>query len=221
MERMVEKYGVWGIAAAMFTESVGVPFASTVVFLSSGGLIYSGKISFGAVFMAYTAGITLGSVAGYLLGYLSRAMGSAIRATFLGRSLNRRLSGNNDNSRVWEFIENYGNISIFMAQLFGVTRTFISFPAGILKLNLPLFTIYTALGAALFSLGSICLSMVLASVVRMFYRCFRLFLTLPFWVWIVCAALVALLIWVYRRLGWKFPLNKFIAQGKAWLKRKK
>ncbi len=218
---MVEKYGALGIAAAMFTESLGVPFASTVVFLSAGGLIYSGKISFWAIFAASTAGITLGSVAGYLLGYISRAMGRVIKLTFLGRRVNRRLPGNNDKSRVWQFIEHYGSFSIFMAQLFGVTRTFISFPAGIMKMNLPLFTVYTALGGALFSLGSISLSMLLTGVLRVFYRYFRLFLTLPAWVWIACIAVLALLVWVYRRLGWKFPLNKLIAQGKTWLERKK
>ncbi len=217
---MVEKYGALGIAAAMFAESVGVPFASTVVFLSAGGLIYSGKISFWSVFAASTAGITLGSVAGYFLGYLSRTMGHVIKLTFGSRHRRRRQLENNRKSRIWQFIEHYGSFSIFMAQLFGITRTFISFPAGIMKINLPLFTVYTALGGALFSLGSISLSMLLTGVIRVFYRYLRLFMALPPWIWVVSAALVAVMAWGYRRLGWKFPLYKLIARGKSWLERK-
>ncbi len=216
---MVNKYGVLGIGAAMFTESLGVPFASTVVFLSAGGLINSGKISFWALFAASTAGITLGSIAGYLLGYISRVMGRVIKLTLGNRWINCHLPENNGKSVILKFMARYGNYSIFMAQLFGITRTFVSIPAGIMGMNLPLFTVYTALGGALFSLGSIGLSILLTGILKIFYRYLRLFLTLPAPVWLLSGALIALMIWVYRRLGWKFPLKKLFIWGKTWLER--
>ncbi len=218
--QMVERYGALGIAAAMFTESLGVPFASTVVFLSAGSLIYSGKITFWPLFGASTAGITLGSIAGYFLGYVSRAMGHVIKLTFRGRRLSRKPPEVKKKSKVWQFIEHYGSFSVFMAQLFGLTRTFISFPAGIMKMNLPLFTVYTALGGALFSLVSISLSILLTGVVKAFYGYIRLLLHQPAPVWIVTVALVAGMIWLYRHLGWKVPLDKLIDRGKSWLERR-
>ncbi len=220
MGQIVKRYGPLGIAAAMFTESLGVPFASTVVLVSAGGLIHSGKISFWTIFAANVAGITLGSIAGYLVGYISRTMGSILKFTFQGRQNSRRLSVDNGKSRMNRFIERYGNFSILLAQLFGVTRTFISIPAGIIKMNFPLFVIYTALGGALFSLASIGLSMVLTGFVRVIYRYICLFMTWPAWIWLIPVFLVALVIWLCRRLELKLPLNRFIAQGKSWLKLK-
>ena len=175
--QIVRRYGPLGIAAAMFIESLGVPFAATVVFVSAGGLIHSGKVSFWQYLPPILPELP-GSIAGYLLGYTGRTMGFILKLTFRRHGLDR--PENNGKSRIGRFIERYGNFSIFIAQMFGVTRTFISIPAGIMKMNLPLFITYTALGGALFSLASIGLSIFLTGVLRVAYRYFRL-LTWPAW----------------------------------------
>ncbi|MGI6097464.1 MAG: hypothetical protein ACOYBM_05030 [Dethiobacteria bacterium] len=58
-------------------------------------------------------------------------------------------------------MDRYGNFSIFCAQLFGTTRTFISLPAGATKINLGHFIVYTTLGGILFSIVAISFSLVL------------------------------------------------------------
>ncbi|MBI4758514.1 MAG: DedA family protein [Chloroflexi bacterium] len=50
-------------------------------------------------------------------------------------------------------IARYGDPAIFFSRLLPVIRTFISFPAGIARMNLPKFVLYSFLGSFLWSLG--------------------------------------------------------------------
>jgi membrane protein DedA with SNARE-associated domain len=53
-----------------------------------------------------------------------------------------------------------------MAQLWGFSRTFISFPAGAMHMNIYLFVIYTFLGGSIFSLLAILASIALTRTMR-------------------------------------------------------
>lgn len=207
---MVQRYGLYGIALAMFAESAGVPFASSVVIATSGGMIYSGKVNFLSVLAASTAGITLGSIFSYCLGFLSSSMGKAIRSSWLKQRCSNNQLPNTPagKSKALAFWERYGSFSVFMGQLFGVTRTFISFPAGAMKMNLFLFVIYTALGGALFSLAAISSSILLTGALGLFIYYIRLLLSLPSWSWpLVMAALFAFAVF-YRHNGWKLSSTR-------------
>jgi membrane protein YqaA with SNARE-associated domain len=71
---LVQKYGAWGVAAAMLIESAGVPFTSTVVLLTVGGMILSGRAGFWVLLLASTAGIILGSMISYIVGFLGGSL---------------------------------------------------------------------------------------------------------------------------------------------------
>lgn len=164
MEMLIAKYGIMGIAAAMFAESAGVPFASAVVILTSGPLILRGTVSFWSIFLASTVGITLGSIFSYFLGLLGSLVGKKVKSNY-GRQnyYNEPIDESVElpNSRIIRLWERYGNFSIFMGQLWGFTRTFISFPAGAMRMNFYLFIIYTFLGGSIYSLAAIGLSIAL------------------------------------------------------------
>ena len=70
LEMLISRYGVLGIGTAMFAESASVPFASLVVLFAAGTLILSGRVSFWAIFLASTLGITFGSIFSYMVGSL-------------------------------------------------------------------------------------------------------------------------------------------------------
>lgn len=205
---LVGRYGAWGVAAAMLLESTGVPFASTVVLLASGGMILSGRTGFWLLLFASTAGIISGSVIGYLIGYLGGSMGR-----FLGNSFFRRNCSDREIapprrerlSRVAAFMEKYGAHSILAGQLWGVTRTFISFPAGAMQMHLPLFVLYTALGGFLFSLWTIGWSVILTGAAGFLLRLLKILHLFTPWLWpaLVLAALaaIALVIRLRRRTG--------------------
>lgn len=169
-ELLIARYGAMGIAAAMFAESAGVPFASTVVLLTAGSMILRGSVSFWSIFWASTIGITMGSIISYFVGMIGSVVGSRVRFTLFNRQsrINSRKMGNDSIIRnLWE---RYGNFSIFMAQLWGFSRTFISFPAGAMHMNFYVFVLYTFLGGMLFSSLAIGTSIILTHTMGLTLR---------------------------------------------------
>lgn len=209
--QVVEKYGPLGVAVAMFAESAGVPFASAAVVFTSGSMIFSGKVTFWAVFFSSTAGIILGSVFSYTLGFMSSFAGRLIK-----KKLSKRLQKEprqpkwRSKSKVYSLWERYGSFSVFMAQFWGVTRTFISFPAGAMHMNILVFIVYTALGGALFSLGAIGFSIVFTGAMGLILKLATFFLAQPPWVWAYALLFLALLVYLCRRLRWKFNIAFFL-----------
>jgi membrane protein DedA with SNARE-associated domain len=199
LELLITRYGVLGIAAAMFAESAGVPFASAVVLLTSGTMILRGSVSFWSIFLASTIGITFGSIFSYVLGLLGSMIGSAVRTSFFN---NKSVppdynSGTPHRSKIAGLWEKYGNFSIFMAQLWGFTRTFISFPAGAMHMNFYLFVAYTFFGGAIFSLLAITLSIILTRTMGFTIMILRLLADLSPWLLTIPAAMVAAVIYYY------------------------
>ncbi len=223
MGQLVQRYGSLGIAAAMFAESAGLPFASAVVFLTAGTMIFSGKAPFWMVFLASTTGITLGSIFSYSMGYLGSFMGKFIKTSIFRRNNIEadRLQALR-RSKVYLLWERYGSFSIFMGQFWGVTRTFISFPAGAMHMNMLLFVVYTALGGAIFSLFAIGFSILITGAAGLLLKYVRLILSLAPWVWFALVLLTGLLALLYRRLGLKISLlplwrrfrERFLRNGK-------
>ena len=153
LELLISRYGTTGIAAAMFAESAGVPFASIIVLLTAGTLILRGTVSFWSLLLASTIGITLGSIFSYMVGLLGSMVGTAVRSGIFHHHPETAKEGRAEKkkSRIMRLWDRYGLFSIFMAQLWGFTRTFGSFPAGAMHMNFILFVVYTFLGGALFS----------------------------------------------------------------------
>jgi membrane protein DedA with SNARE-associated domain len=58
-----------------------------------------------------------------------------------------------DLERADRWFARYGDLTVFFSRLLPVVRTFISFPAGVARMNLLRFTIYTFLGSYPWSLG--------------------------------------------------------------------
>ncbi len=129
--------GYLGIFILMFLESSFFPFPSEIVMIPAGYLAYQGKMS---LILAIVIGI-LGSIAGAWLNYFI--------ADKFGRKLILRFLKEHHLKRVESFFEKYGHISTFNGRLIPIIRQYISFPAGLAKMNPLKFTIYTGLGAGI------------------------------------------------------------------------
>lgn len=198
LELLIAKYGALGIAVAMFAESAGVPFASAVVLLTAGTMILRGSVSFWSIFIASTIGITLGSIFSYILGLLGSIVGSAVRATYLQNRLNNNQKiTRRSRSKFAHLWDRYGNFSIFMAQLWGFSRTFISFPAGAMHMNIYLFVIYTFLGGSIFSLFAILASIALTRTMRYTIMALKALAGLSPWLITIPVLLVLLVIYYF------------------------
>lgn len=129
--------GYPGIFILMFLESSFFPFPSEVVMIPAGYLAYQGKMN---LILVIVIGV-IGSIAGAWFNYfLAEKLGRKLLLKFL-REYYLKI--------VEDFFEEHGPISIFNGRLIPVIRQYISFPAGLAKMNPLKFTIYTASGAGI------------------------------------------------------------------------
>ena len=139
---MIFRLGYPGIALLMALESSFFPFPSEVVMPPAGYLVAQGKMN-GAI--ALGAGI-LGSLVGALVNYLA-----AVR---LGRPLLHRYSRyllikEASLDKAEAFFRRHGEFSTFAGRLVPVIRQYISLPAGLARMHLGWFSLYTAAGASI------------------------------------------------------------------------
>lgn len=145
-----EKYKYLNFFVGTFLESLGIPFASMPAFASTGYLISEGKFNFYWAVAIGAIGNTIGSAVSYWLGY---NFGRLVRKKRKNHNLTQR------DDKLEEYIKKHGAKTIFWGQVWGFTRTFISFPAGMLKMDFKKFIVATFFGGALFviyfSMGAI------------------------------------------------------------------
>lgn len=138
----VNDWGYFGVFALMFLESSFFPFPSEVVMIPAGYLVFKGEMN---LFFAFAAGVG-GSLAGALFNYYL--------CFFFGRAfINKygRYVGVTDEkmAKFEAFFDKYGEISTFNCRLIPGIRQYISLPAGLAKMHLGKFCIYTSLGAGI------------------------------------------------------------------------
>ena len=142
LTEVIFQLGYVGIALLMALESSLVPFPSEVVLPPAGYLAAQGRMS---APLAFGAGL-LGSMIGALFNYfLAAKLGRPLLHKY-GRYL---LIKEASLVRAEEFFRRHGEISMFIGRLIPVIRQLISLPAGVAKMRLDLFAIYTALGAGI------------------------------------------------------------------------
>ncbi len=139
----VEAWGYIGIFIMMFLESSFFPFPSEVVMIPAGALAYEGKMNLYAAIGTGIAGSLAGAWFNYWLAYY---LG---RSVLLKAPVIRRFVTEEKMNRVESFFAKHGPISTFNGRLIPVVRQYISFPAGLAKMNAFKFTLYTGAGAGI------------------------------------------------------------------------
>jgi membrane protein DedA with SNARE-associated domain len=142
--------GWWGVVALMSVESACIPLPSEIIMPLSGWmLIKEEELGVGYVFVAGLFG-SLGCLLGSLVAYYVGAKGGRVLVQRYGKYV---LLSPRDLDLASEWFTRYGNKAIFFSRLIPVVRTFISFPAGIARMNLPYFILLTFLGSFPWCLG--------------------------------------------------------------------
>lgn len=138
----VGQWGYPGIVILMFLESSFFPFPSEVVVPPAGYLAARGEMSLFLVILAAIGGSLLGALFNYGLAII---WGRPFFEKY-GRYL---LISDNTLNRADNFFRDHGHISTFIGRLLPGIRQYISLPAGIARMNLALFALFTALGAGI------------------------------------------------------------------------
>lgn len=140
--KTVGDLGYIGIFVMMFLESSFFPFPSEVVMIPAGYLAYKGEMNLA---LAIACGIG-GSLAGALFNYyLALRFGRA----FLARYGKYVLIKEESLQKMEDFFARHGHISTFSGRLIPAVRQYISLPAGLARMDLLKFSIYTSLGAGI------------------------------------------------------------------------
>ena len=138
----VGSLGYIGIFIMMFLESSFFPFPSEVVMIPAGYLAYKGEMN---IYIAIVVGI-FGSLAGALFNYY---LAVKFGRKFLIKYGKYFFIKEETIVRMEVFFKNHGHISTFSGRLIPVVRQYISLPAGLARMNLFIFSLYTSLGAGI------------------------------------------------------------------------
>jgi len=139
---IVRQWGYPGIFILMFLESTFVPVPSELVMPPAGFLVSQGEMRFVVVVLLGTIGNIFGALFNYYL------------ALWLGRPLILRYGKYvflkaEKFEKVEKFLVTHGEIGTFTGRLILGVRHYISFPAGLARMNLFRFALYTGLGAGI------------------------------------------------------------------------
>jgi membrane protein DedA with SNARE-associated domain len=141
----ISTLGYGGIVLMMAIESACIPLPSEVIMPFSGYLVADGRLSLNLVAVAGASGCLLGSYAAYFVG----ASGGR---WFLERYGHWVLIAPHELEVADRFFARWGSPAVFFSRLLPVVRTFIAFPAGVARMRLVPFTIYTLLGSYIWCL---------------------------------------------------------------------
>ncbi|MFL6210296.1 MAG: DedA family protein [Pyrinomonadaceae bacterium] len=142
----ISTLGYGGVVLLMAIESACIPLPSEVIMPFSGYLVYTGRFNLWLVAVAGAVGCVVGSMVAYWVGMY----GGRPLIEKYGRYV---LISHRDLDLADRWFGRYGEIIIFASRLLPVVRTFIAFPAGVARMNVPRFIIYTFLGSLPWCLG--------------------------------------------------------------------
>lgn len=148
LTNLIEHYGLFAVFVLMALESALVPIPSEITMPFAGFMAGRGILNFWlAVTVGAFANLT-GSLLAYWLGYTKGEIWVRVTIKKWGKWL---LIKEEEFDKAKEWFKKYGQIVTFTSRLLPVVRTFISLPAGIAKMNLPLFSVLTFIGSFIWS----------------------------------------------------------------------
>ncbi|MGE5591038.1 MAG: DedA family protein [Bacillota bacterium] len=146
---VMQTFGYPGIVLVVLIENLFPPIPSEVVLPFAGFLTTYGGLTVPGVAAAATLGSTLGATALYWIGmWLGRERIYRTVQRF-GRALT---VSERDVLRAEDWFQRHGTWTVFFCRMIPVLRSLISIPAGLVRMRLSVFIVYTALGSLVWNL---------------------------------------------------------------------
>ena len=145
IKNTIDHTGYVGVMFLSAIASANIPLPSEIILPFSGFLVSVGRFNLWLVATAGAAGNVVGSMFSYYLGMYG------------GRPLIERfgkyvLMSKRDLDMADRWFARWGDATAFFSRCLPVIRAFISFPAGIARVNVPKFIFYTFAGSFVWSL---------------------------------------------------------------------
>ena len=148
IDALYSKLGYIGVVIAMAIESAAIPIPSELILPFAGwsvsrGLVEpltGGQWTYAGAVVAGVVGNTLGSLVGYAVG----AFGGRPLVARYGRYV---LISAHDLETADRWFARWGDLTVLFSRMLPIVRTFISVPAGIARMPIWRFTLFSILGA--------------------------------------------------------------------------
>jgi membrane protein DedA with SNARE-associated domain len=137
---VISASGYLGIALLMAIESACIPLPSEIIMPFAGYLVSTGRFELIWVATAGAIGCNLGSILAY-------EVGKRVGRPFVERYGRYVLMSVHELDRAERFFARWGDITVLVCRLLPAVRSFIAFPAGVARMPLLRFHLYTFIGS--------------------------------------------------------------------------
>lgn len=148
IEQIILTLGYPGITLIMLVENLFPPIPSELVMPFAGFLAARGQFNPLWVGVAGTLGSVLGAIALYYIGYLA---GEPLVRPFIKRYGKFFLLSEDDLNRSLKVFADHGDVMVFFGRVVPIIRSLISLPAGMNRMPLGRFLLFTTLGSAIWT----------------------------------------------------------------------
>lgn len=149
LSTLLDNLNYWYIILLMAIESSFIPFPSEVVVPPAAYKAAGGEMNVVLVVVAATMGALIGSLVNYALAYF---IGRPIIYRFANSRLGHMLLLSKEKIETAEqYFDRHGAASTFFGRLIPAVRQLISIPAGLARMNMGKFLLYTTLGAGIWN----------------------------------------------------------------------
>ncbi len=150
VQTLMQDYGVAGIAFLMFSGEHLPPIPSEIIMPLAGYQAATGNHSFFAVVLAGTFGSLLGILPWYYLGLWFGEERIVRLADRFGRWMTMTAD---DVEAADRWFRKYGLWAVLFGRLIPTVRTLISVPAGLARMPMPTFLLFSAIGTLVWTTG--------------------------------------------------------------------
>jgi membrane protein DedA with SNARE-associated domain len=145
---VIESFGYIGVAALVALENIFPPIPSELILPLAGFLAGQGRFWLPAVILAATAGSVAGALVLYLVGERLGERRLRVLVDRYGRWFGL---GVDDLDRADDWFDRHGSAAVLLCRLVPVVRSLVSIPAGLRRMPLTAFVLYTAVGSGLWN----------------------------------------------------------------------
>jgi membrane protein DedA with SNARE-associated domain len=186
---LVDTLGPVGVGISILLETIIPPIPSEAVLGLAGVLINDGRMSILPVILFATLGSILGAIFFYVIGH---ALGPRRSHAFLDRL---PLVETEDVDKTFGWFEKHGRSAVFLGRMVPIVRSFISVPAGVVRMPFGQFLLFTAGGSLIWNAVLVSLGVAAGDFIEK---------NLHYLDYVVVAVAVLAVIWfVYRKVTGK------------------
>lgn len=173
MISIMNSYGYLGVFLLILIENIFPPIPSEAILLFGGFMTTYTSLNVLGMTTSSTFGSVLGALILYKIGSLfNRKTLKKITETQLGKFLRLK---NSDIDSSFNWFQTKGEKTIFFCRFIPLIRSLISLPAGINKMNLSKFIVYTTLGSLIWNVFLISLGNIVGSNWENILKIFNLY----------------------------------------------